>query len=78
MWQFIFYVFLAYLLYQFVFRLVLPIYRTTRQVRKGFREMQEKMNQHQQPRSQQRTQASGFETNKNTQGDYIDFEEVKE
>lgn len=77
MWQFIFYVFLAYLLYQFVFRLALPIYRTTRQVRKGFREMQERMNQHQQPRpSQHGTRSTTSETNK--KGDYIDFEEVKD
>jgi hypothetical protein len=79
MWQFIFYVFLAYLLYQFVFRLVLPIYRTTRQVRKGFRDMQERMNQHQQPRQ---TQPGGPSAtpgkNKNPKGDYIDFEEVKD
>lgn len=75
MWQFIFYVFLAYLLYQFVFRLVLPIYRTTRQVRKGFREMQERMNQHHQPRQDRPSTTTG--SNKKPPGDYIDFEEIK-
>lgn len=77
MWQFIFYVFLAYLLYQFVFRLALPIYRTTRQVRKGFREMQERMNKHQQQTHTQRTRTSTVDANNKPQGDYIDFEEIR-
>lgn len=77
MWQFIFYVFLAYLLYQFVFRLALPIYRTTRQVRKGFREMQERMNKHQQQTHTQPTRTSTVDANNKPQGDYIDFEEIR-
>jgi hypothetical protein len=78
MWSYLFYFFLAYLFYRLVFNFILPIYRTTRQVKKSFREMHEKMN----------GQFGGSNTeNRDTQpkqqdstiaGDYIDFEEVKD
>jgi hypothetical protein len=73
MFLFLFYCFLAYLLYQLVFKFVIPIYRTTKQVKKGFRDMQERMQQHQQ------SSTSTSKTNNSTSkvGDYIDFEEVK-
>ncbi len=71
-----------YLLYRFVFNFLLPVVRTTRQVREQFRNMQEGMGQQnsfssneqvqqQEPRNQER--AGG----KPPAGDYIDFEEVK-
>ncbi|MBK8953685.1 MAG: hypothetical protein IPM85_17075 [Chitinophagaceae bacterium] len=40
--KFLLYAFLIYLLYLLVFRLVIPIYITTRKVKQGFREMQQK------------------------------------
>lgn len=73
---FLFYLFLAYITYQVIFKLVIPIYRTTRQVRRTFRDMQERM----QTRSED--QPYGQDT-KDTPpkdkvgGDYIEFEEVK-
>jgi hypothetical protein len=65
-----FYFFLAYMLYQLVFKFILPIYRTTKQVRRGFRDMQDRMN----------GQPNEGPTPKQAKpvGDYIDFEEVKE
>ena len=72
----ILYALLAWFLYQFIFKLVIPVYKASRKIRKGFREMQEKMNeqyrQQQQPEPQQPTR-----TSKAPAGDYLDFEEVK-
>jgi len=68
---YLFYFFLAFMLYQLVFRFILPVYRTTKQVRRSFRDMQNRMN----------GDGAGQEPAKpkgKTVGDYIDFEEVKE
>lgn len=72
---FLFYLFLAYIAYNLVFKFIIPIYRTTRQVKRGFREMQERMQQQagQQGAHQQQARPSAKEVS----GDYIDFEEVK-
>jgi hypothetical protein len=72
-----FYGFLAYLLYKLVFKFILPIYRTTKQVRRSFRDMQDQMNQHTNPygNASRPEPQPGSTANK---GDYIDFEEVKE
>ena len=78
--RFLFYAFLIYLAYKLVFDFIIPVYRTTRKIKKGFREMQEQMNagmHGQQPGEP----VTGKTTNKTTssaaKGDYIDFEEVK-
>jgi hypothetical protein len=60
-------------LYQFIFNLVIPVYQTTRKIKKGFNEMNARMNEQQQS-SQPTSQAPG---SKVKAGDYIDFEEVK-
>jgi hypothetical protein len=72
----IFYAFLLYLAYKLVFDLVIPVYRTTRKVKKGFREMQERMQQHAEQHNAQTQDNSTF-SKQNQVGDYIDFEEVK-
>jgi hypothetical protein len=74
MLSYIFYFFLAYLAYQLVFKFILPIYRTTRQVKRGFNEMKERMNGHA-PADQT---ASRVTPKGKPIGDYIDFEEVKQ
>ena len=78
MLTYLFYFLLAFSLYQLIFKFILPIYRTTRQVKKGFREMHERM-QHgaAQPSGTQKNNAH-VRTSKEQEGDYIDFEEVKE
>ncbi|MCW3075086.1 MAG: hypothetical protein JWP69_2155 [Flaviaesturariibacter sp.] len=77
----LFCIFLAYILYRFIFHFVVPIWRTTRQVKRGFRDMQERMNsqmgQYGQPQEPARHSA-GSPSKPKQQGDYIDFEEVKE
>jgi hypothetical protein len=58
--------------------LIIPIYRTTKQVKKQFREMHSKMQDHvNQQQSYQQTSTLKAEDNKQQAGDYIDFEEVK-
>lgn len=84
----LFYAFLAWMLYRLVFGFIIPVVRATRQVKKGFRQMQEQMNAQygQQPHGANPfggaagAQQSSFAPNSNTKGsdeDYIEFEEVK-
>ena len=78
MLRYLFYAFLIYLAYRLVFHFIIPIYKTTRQVKKQFREMHSRMqdNMGQQPPYQQ--PVTPATENKNQQaGDYIDFEELK-
>jgi hypothetical protein len=61
-----------------VFNLIIPIYKTTRQVKKQFREMHNRMQDHvNQQESFQQSSTPQPENNKQQAGDYIDFEEVK-
>lgn len=72
--------FMLYLLYKLIFDFIIPVVKTTKQVKKQFgdmsAQMQEKMNQQQQ-------QAANFTPPKKPatttakNDDYIDFEEVK-
>ena len=75
---FLFLVFIGYLAFKLVFDFILPIYRTTKQVKKGFREMHQRMNQHDQQFQQQETQRQNQNSNKGGAGEYIDFEEIKD
>jgi len=76
--EFVLYFILAYLFYRLVFNFILPIYRTTRQVKKGFREMHEKMNQQFGGTNTENTGPTPGRPDNNKVGDYIDFEEVKD
>lgn len=73
----ILYAFLAYLLYKIVFNLIIPVYKTTKQFKKGFREMHERMNDHMKEQGQPIPQNNSRPSSKKPSGDYIDFEEVK-
>lgn len=74
--KYVFYLFLAYILYQLVFKFIIPIYRTTRQVKKGFREMQERMNDQMQAQQPYGAQPQPRNEEKGNLGDYIEFEEI--
>ena len=82
MLKYLFYIFLAYMLYQVVFKLIIPIYRTTRQVKKSFRDMQEQMNAHAQaqgrPPVDETVNQTNNRPNEKKTGEYIDFEEIKD
>ncbi|HRO70007.1 MAG TPA: hypothetical protein PK951_06490 [Chitinophagaceae bacterium] len=78
MLKLILYGLLIWFLYNLVFRFIIPIYKTTREVKKKFSEMQGRM-------QDQMNQQAGYNTppreekpaEKVSKGDYIDFEEVK-
>ena len=82
MLKYLFYIFLAYMLYQVVFKLVIPIYRTTRQVKRSFREMQEQMNAHARaqghPPVDETVNSTYSQPKEKKTGEYIDFEEIKD
>ncbi len=73
----------VYFIYKLVFDLVVPIFRTTRNIRRQFSDMQQHMqdqmnatqNSHPGQRAPQPPPAN--EPKKSHAGDYIDFEEVK-
>ena len=77
--KYVLYALLAWFLYKFIFKLVIPVYLASRKIKKGFREMQEKMNASQQQQSAARPsqESKSSSTGKKPAGDYIDFEEVR-
>jgi hypothetical protein len=75
----LFYIFLAYLLFRFIFGFLIPIIRATRQVKRGFREMNARMGGHPvdeaaAPGSRKATPSAKPQS----KDDYIDFEEIKD
>ncbi len=69
--------FLFYLLYKFIFELVIPIFRTTRQVRKKMNEFQQNMNKQAENNPTSHESAAKPTASKPKSDDYIDFEEIK-
>lgn len=77
-WKIIFLGFLLYILYRFVFGFILPVYKTTQNIKKGFRDIQEKANeQMRQQQGGQQNQQQPVSGKQESLGEYIDFEEVK-
>ncbi len=64
---------LGYVLYRFLTGFLIPVFRTGKQIKARFSQMQEQMDQQQaaSPRSNNKS------PDKTPVGDYIDFEEVK-
>jgi len=80
MLRYLFFAFLIYLAYRLVFHFIIPIYKTTRQVKKQFREMHSRMQDQDNMSQQQPYQqpaAPATENPKQQAGDYIEFEELK-
>ena len=79
MLRYLLYAFLIYLAYRLVFHFIIPIYKTTRQVKKQFREMHNRMqdNMSEQQPYQQPATTPVSENKKQQPGDYIEFEELK-
>lgn len=81
--RFVLFTLAFYFLYKLVFGLIVPIFRTTRTIRRQFGDMQQRMqdqvNATQNGYSGQRPAEPppSKETQKSPKGDYIDFEEVK-
>jgi hypothetical protein len=77
--RFLFYAFLLYLAFRLIFDFIIPVVRTTRRIRKGFREMNDRMNQHTEQYNHQENYSKQNQSNsKGSAGDYIDFEEIKD
>lgn len=76
--KFIFYTFIFWLLYKLIFDFIVPVYQSTKQVRRQMGDIQERMReqfeQQQRAAEPQRPQATAKKADK---GDYIDFEEIK-
>jgi hypothetical protein len=79
MLKIIFYTFILWLLYKLIFDFIVPIYQTTRQVRRQMGDIQDRMRQQfeeqQQAAEPQRPQATAAK--KADKSDYLDFEEIK-
>ncbi len=75
--RFFFFAFIFYLAYKLVFDFIIPVYRTTRKVKRGFREMQERMQQQNEQNNKPSATENTSSDKQNKVGDYIDFEEVK-
>ena len=78
MLRYLFYAFLIYLAYRLIFHFIIPVYRTSKQMKKQFHEMHNRMQDHvnqQQGYQQSPTPKPGDK--KEHAGDYIDFEELK-
>lgn len=72
-------IFLLYLLYKFIFDFIIPVYESSKRIKKQFGEMQDKM-QSDMRNYQNQQQAAQAEQQKSAgkkEGDYIDFEEIK-
>lgn len=68
---------LAYLAYQFIFNLVIPVYKTSRRIKKSFREMHSRMQQDTYHSTRPATDFTQKNAARPTRDDYIEFEEVK-
>lgn len=83
LFRIVFELFALYLLYKLIFDFIIPVTRTTKQVKKQFNEMNNRMQEtmrQQQAHAQQQTQyqqASKTSAKEKKDDDYIDFEEVK-
>ena len=79
MFRFLLYFFLIYLAYKFIFNFLIPIFKTTQQVKKDVRAMHDRMNEfsNAQQKSPSSQTKSPDKSSKEPIGDYIDFEEIK-
>lgn len=72
------YGFLAYLAIRFIFGFLIPVVRTTRQVRRQFEEARNRMQDQMQEAYPQATPRQNSTSPAPAKGDYIDFEEIRE
>ncbi|HPH86031.1 MAG TPA: hypothetical protein PLC48_11260 [Ferruginibacter sp.] len=74
----LFELFVLYLLYKLIFEFIIPIYRTTKQVKRKMSEMHQQMEEKQaQYKDSYQKPAEPYQPTKGYQDDYIEYEEVK-
>jgi hypothetical protein len=78
-WKIILLAFFIYIIYRFVFEFLIPVYKATQKIKKGFRDVQEKANDNMNFQQQKPpTGNTGTDPGqKETLGEYIDYEDVK-
>ena len=70
--------FALYFLYKLIFDFIIPLAKTTKQVKKQFKNMQEQMQEKQASFNQQQTTTNNTAAKQAPKkDDYIDFEEIK-
>jgi hypothetical protein len=72
------YGFLAYLAVRFIFGFLIPVVRTTRQVRRQFEEARNRMQDQMQDSYSSAAPRQKSASPTQAQGDYIEFEEVRD
>ncbi|SEW10334.1 Ubiquitin elongating factor core [Chitinophaga sp. YR573] len=79
MLKIIFYTFIFWLLYKLIFDFIVPVYQSTKQVRRQMGDIQDRMRQQyqEQQQAQQETQRPQTSAKKTDKSDYLDFEEIK-
>jgi hypothetical protein len=76
----IFELFVLYLLYKLVFDFIIPVYNTTKQVKKQFGTMQQNMQEQMKQQQEQYTHAAKTKPTATPHAkadDYIEYEEIK-
>jgi hypothetical protein len=68
--------FLIYILYKLIFEFIIPVYQSTKKIRKQFGDMQSKMQEDMKAYNNRPTSPEP-EPRVKREGDYIEFEEVK-
>ena len=79
-WRILLYGILFYFIYQLLVGLIIPVFKTTRRMRKDFNDIKNRMNEFiNDPQQNKNSQYNSKETSatKSKSEDYIDFEEVK-
>ena len=69
--------FLIYLLYKLIFDFIIPVYESSKKIKKQFGEMQQKMDSDIKNYQSHPNPAQQANSTAKKEGDYIDFEEIK-
>ncbi|HRP57859.1 hypothetical protein [Agriterribacter sp.] len=75
--RYIFYILLGYVLYRFITGFLIPVFRTGKQIKKQFNEMQQRMQDQMQQQPSSAPPPQQQSAKRSPVGEYIDFEEVK-
>ena len=79
--RYLFYGFLIYMAYRLIFHFIIPVYKTTRQVKRQFRDVHDRMQEQfngNSPNAAPQYKSTTTESTGQKTGEYIDFEEIKE
>ncbi|PWT95898.1 MAG: hypothetical protein C5B52_16895 [Bacteroidetes bacterium] len=75
--RYIFYFILGYLLVRFITGFVIPVFRTSKQIRRQFNDIHDQMQEQMRQQQQQNDPETSHTNNSSQIGEYIEFEELK-